>query len=276
MDTKHFLVIGVVCAILLVVLFFPFGGPAPVDCGSDYGCFLPHALNCTLAKADINGTLMEVKGPADGGCEVFMSTPEGDMTCTFPSNASSLSGFNMEEACEGELATKIAEIGEVVRTASQDLYATSYSCIPGTLWDTDRSTLIVHGPVHPIPEVVYCHVTFTFIVPEKTGLMTINHYFNRTDEEIYVAYESDQGLNITEWCTDNMDYDHFSNNGTVRSKALEYANVDGVDYCHLAFYEQGYDMPALQGDVVYDENGQTVAIIKTSQGSVLQKVFQKE
>ncbi len=95
MDTKYFIVIGIVIIGLLAVLMLPMGSeaaepeaapPTVIDCGSDMLCFMNAGKNCTPAKVltDTEGNKgqMEILGKQGNNCSLKLTILAVDTTAT--------------------------------------------------------------------------------------------------------------------------------------------------------------------------------------------------
>ncbi len=279
MELRYF-IIGVVIIGLLLILFMPaeqLSESEYFDCGLNKTCFKEYSGNCEKATYSVNenGTLstMRVEGlNEEGECGLFTEITRDQksesMTCWFPYNVTDFEGLNLTEACSGPLADTFTGLGQQIREEMEQLEETNWGCIEGEVWDVNFSKFVVNGIVNSSDSVFYCYTTFTFRIPGVFDGFNVQHYFNRTDEEIYGDYEHQDYGDLEEWCSVD-ETKMYSEIAVVRSKPFEFKNVNGTDWCYISFYHHMYEMPEVETHL-FISNNKTLVAIKTSKGTVVE------
>ncbi|MFC2174981.1 hypothetical protein ACFLQ2_03920 [archaeon] len=276
MELKHYIMAAVIIG-LLIILLVPMGSEYH-DCGVDRDCFKNYSGNCEKAvfRTEENEvtTTMRVEGLKDTECglsvEIEGDGRSEDMICWFPFNVTDFDAVNMAESCSGPLADTLEEQGRLMREELNKLSQTNLGCVPATLWEANYSTFIINGVVQK-GDVSYCHTSMDFHVPGKLDAASIEYYFNITDEEIYLDYTHKDYGDLSTWC-DFEETTLYSEVGTSKSMPFEFKNINGTDWCHVAFYSHVYGMPEVETHL-FISNNETQAATRTSKGIVKERVF---
>ncbi len=310
METKYFIGIGIVVVVLLAILFMPGAmapeeekGPETIDCGSDMLCFMEAGVNCTAAKVltDTRGNkgTLEILGEENGICSttltinaVNIDSPDFDaytqeikdsakawegksMTCSAPIDAADFAGEDTLSLCDGSLKAAVQETTALIEAYAAKLAAVSTMCIPQTLWNFEETRYVVHG-LDTKEGKDMCHVTYTFEADGKTGLFTIDHYFNKESELVEVNYTAIpvRSGDVSGWCSGDG-WTSRSAAGIVSASAPIVVEHNTKNFCQTEFtiLPTTPELVGANAVVWLDSENKTALSMDTTLGNTIERVF---